>query len=107
MASDDAKSDREPRIDDAPDSSETTQERSNPETRSDGATGDSTDVRSESRMLARTWQIAYGFREPTDYGIPELPAWRVRRDDDGALAFAGVDSETAFIVAENPVRVRR
>jgi hypothetical protein len=48
-------------------------------------------------MRAREWAIVDAACEPAAYGIPELPTWRVSRDDDGGLAIA----------AESPVRVRR
>lgn len=57
-------------------------------------------------MRAREWAIAGAFREPADYDIPDVPSWRVSRDDCGGLAFADGDREP-FIVADRPVRVRR
>jgi iron complex transport system substrate-binding protein len=63
-------------------------------------------VRGEFRMHAREWRIAGTFQTPSDYDIPDLPAWEVRRDEDGRLAFAVGDAEP-FIAAENPVPVRR
>ena len=56
-------------------------------------------------MRAREWAIVGAAREPEEHGIPELPAWRVSRNDDGGIAFA--DAGEPFILAESPVRVRR
>jgi len=39
-------------------------------------------------MRAREWAIAGAFRDPSDYDIPDLPPWRVHRNDCGGLAFA-------------------
>jgi hypothetical protein len=58
-------------------------------------------------MRAREWAIVGAAREPEEHGIPELPAWRVSRDDDGGIAFADADADEPFILAESPVRVRR
>jgi len=57
-------------------------------------------------MRARAWLIAARYGTPDEYGIPELPAWRVCRSDCGGLAFAA-DGEEPFIAAERPVTVRR
>ena len=38
-------------------------------------------------MRAREWAIVDAACEPAEYGIPELPSWRVSRDDDCGLAF--------------------
>jgi hypothetical protein len=56
-------------------------------------------------MRAREWTIAAAFREPGDYGIPELPGWRVSRPDCGGIAFAA--NGDPFIAAERPTKVRR
>ena len=55
-------------------------------------------------MRARTWAIAAAYRDPADYGVPELPNWEVCRDG-GAVAFVSGDDEP-FIAAESPVTVR-
>lgn len=57
-------------------------------------------------MRAREWAIAGAFRDPADYDIPDVPSWRVSRDERGGLAFADGDREP-FIAADRPVRVRR
>jgi hypothetical protein len=57
-------------------------------------------------MRAREWTIAATYREPEQYGVPDLPVWRVHRDDCGGIAFADGDGEP-FIAAANPIRVRR
>ncbi|SER43047.1 hypothetical protein [Natrinema salaciae] len=57
-------------------------------------------------MRAREWAIAGAFRDPEEYDIPTLPAWRVCRRDCGGLAFADGDDEP-FITADCPVTVRR
>jgi len=57
-------------------------------------------------MRARQWTIAAAYREPEEYGIPDLPAWRVHRDDCGGIALAAEDGEP-FIAAANPMRARR
>ncbi|QLK25967.1 hypothetical protein HYG81_18115 [Natrinema zhouii] len=57
-------------------------------------------------MRAREWAIAGAFREPSDYDIPDLPSWRVRRSECGGLAFADGDGEP-FIAADRPMTVRR
>ncbi|MFB6156713.1 MAG: hypothetical protein ABEJ34_02590 [Haloferacaceae archaeon] len=57
-------------------------------------------------MRAREWAIAERFRTPADYGIPEVPAWRVCRGERGGLAFADA-ADDPFISAERPVEVRR
>jgi hypothetical protein len=57
-------------------------------------------------MRAREWAIVDAACEPAEYGIPELPAWRVSREDDG-LAFVADGDDEPFIAAESPVRVRR
>jgi hypothetical protein len=57
-------------------------------------------------MRSREWAIAEAFRTPADYGIPDLPAWGVRRGDDGRLTLVGDDTE-AFIAADRPMKVRR
>ena len=56
-------------------------------------------------MRAREWGIAAGFGDPGDYGIPELPKWRVRRLDCGGIAF--VADGDRFIAAERPMKIRR
>lgn len=56
-------------------------------------------------MCAREWAIAYRFREPVDYGIPELPEWTVTIEE-GGVAFGDGDGEP-FIRADRPVQVRR
>jgi hypothetical protein len=58
-------------------------------------------------MRAREWAVVDAACEPAEYGIPELPTWRVSRDDDGGLAFAAEGDDEPFIAAESPVRVRR
>ncbi|WP_202614514.1 hypothetical protein [Halostella litorea] len=57
-------------------------------------------------MLAREWAIAGSYGAPAEYGIPELPEWRVTRLRCGGLVLAGDDGEP-FISAERPVAVRR
>jgi|AntDeeMetagen192_2_1112575.scaffolds.fasta_scaffold00097_20 hypothetical protein len=57
-------------------------------------------------MRAREWAIAGAFRDPSDYDIPDLPPWRVHRNDCGGLAFADGEDEP-FIAADHPVTVRR
>jgi len=57
-------------------------------------------------MRAREWAIAWRFREPADYEIPDLPTWRVCPDECGGLALADGDGEP-FIAAERPMEVRR
>jgi len=58
-------------------------------------------------MLARRWAIAAQYREPADYDIPALPNWVTGRDSQDRLCFCDEDAQTPFIVAENPVTVRR
>ena len=58
-------------------------------------------------MRAREWAVAAAFGDPTEYDVPDLPAWRVERGDDGDLAFAAADGDEPFIEAKRPVRVRR
>ncbi|WP_318567596.1 hypothetical protein [Salinigranum marinum] len=57
-------------------------------------------------MRARTWLIASRYRCPADYGIPVLPVWEQRRDEDGRLSLAAAGEEP-FVSAANPVTVRR
>jgi len=57
-------------------------------------------------MRVREWAVAGAYRDPADYGIPELPDWKTCRLDCGGLAFADADGEV-FIVAEDPATVRR
>ncbi|MGQ3413912.1 hypothetical protein ACT4ML_16890 [Natrinema sp. LN54] len=57
-------------------------------------------------MRAREWAIAGAFRDPAEYDIPDLPSWRVRRNDCGGLSFADKDDEP-FIAADHPVTARR
>jgi hypothetical protein len=74
----------------------------------DGANSSSgTADRSGSRMCARTWAIAHRFREPADYGVPELPDWTVRRTEGGGLALARDAESEPFVSAADPVTVRR
>jgi hypothetical protein len=56
-------------------------------------------------MRARTWTIASCYRDPADYGIPELPDWEVCRPECGGVAFA--DDDEWFIAAAEPTKVRR
>lgn len=56
-------------------------------------------------MRAREWVIAGNFRTPADYGIPELPAWRICRTECDGLALAAPDTDP-FIAAEQPMKVR-
>jgi hypothetical protein len=56
-------------------------------------------------VRAREWAIATAFGTPADYGIPELPGWRVSRPDRGGIALA-TDGEP-FITAEHPATARR
>jgi hypothetical protein len=58
-------------------------------------------------MRARAWTVAFRYRDPTDYDIPELPTWTVTRPAEGGVAFAGGDGEEPFIRAERPTKVRR
>jgi hypothetical protein len=58
-------------------------------------------------MRAREWAIVGAACDPEEHGIPELPTWRVSRDDDGGLAFVADGEDEPFIAAESPVRVRR
>ena len=58
-------------------------------------------------MRAREWTIAAAFGDPSEYDVPDLPSWRVERDDDGRVAFAATDRDEAFIAASRPVMVRR
>jgi hypothetical protein len=58
-------------------------------------------------VRAREWAIVDAVCEPAEYGIPELPTWRISRDDDGGLAFVAEGDDEPFIAAESPVRVRR
>jgi len=55
-------------------------------------------------VRAREWTVATAFGAPSEYGIPELPGWRVCRLR-GGVAFAA-DGEP-FIAAERPVVARR
>lgn len=57
-------------------------------------------------MRACEWAVAANFRTPVAYDIPELPAWRVCREECGGLAFAAADGDP-FITADNPMKVRR
>ena len=57
-------------------------------------------------MRAREWVLAEKFRQPADYGIPELPAWRICRSGRDGLALADADTDP-FIAADNPMKVRR
>lgn len=57
-------------------------------------------------MRARERVIAGRYREPEDYGIPELPARPICRSGRGSLAFAA-GAEEPSITAENPTKVRR
>jgi hypothetical protein len=56
-------------------------------------------------VRAREWTVAAAFSSPAEHGIPELPAWQVRRLDCGGVAFVA-DGEP-FIAAERPCAVRR
>lgn len=58
-------------------------------------------------MRAREWSVAAAYGDPTEYGVPSLPTWRVVRGDDGDLAFASAEGGAPFIAAERPVEVRR
>lgn len=59
-------------------------------------------------MRARTWSVAANFRTPADYDIPPLPEWTVyRRGGTLALGAGSGDGNDVFIVAENPVDIRR
>ncbi|GAB7010280.1 hypothetical protein [Halorubrum trueperi] len=58
-------------------------------------------------MRAREWAIASAFGDPSDYDVPNLPAWRVERGADGEIAFASAEGDEPFIAAAGPVRVRR
>ena len=58
-------------------------------------------------MRAREWLIAYRYGCPADYGIPLLPTWEQRRDDDGRLTLSAGSGREPFVSAANPVRVRR
>lgn len=83
------------------------------EQRTVGSEGRSTPPRGEpsgaqtsgAAMRARTWAIAAS-REPAAYGIPKLPTWR-RVDDAAGLALAEDGRTEPFIVAEEPMTVRR
>lgn len=57
-------------------------------------------------MRSREWVIAETFHTPADYGIPDLPTWGVKHDEDGTLTLVGDDAD-AFIAAGRPVMVRR
>lgn len=57
-------------------------------------------------MRARLWVIAANFHSPSDYGIPERPVFRAKREPCGAVALYADDSEP-FMVAESPMDVRR
>jgi hypothetical protein len=57
--------------------------------------------------LAREWQIAMRHLEPSDYDIPALPDWASGRDADGRLALAESVADEPFIVADEPVEVKR
>ena len=58
-------------------------------------------------MRAREWLIAFRYRCPADYGVPVLPAWEQRRDDDGRLTLRDRGADEPFVSAGNPMRVRR
>ncbi|SEH66223.1 hypothetical protein SAMN05192561_1245 [Halopenitus malekzadehii] len=58
-------------------------------------------------MRARTWVIAARYREPTDYGIPTVPAWAVSRTEDRGIALAATADADPFIRADCPMPVRR
>lgn len=55
-------------------------------------------------MEARRWAVTANYRDPANYGVPELPDWTVR-SEDGALAYA-VDGE-AFVRTAGRVCARR
>jgi hypothetical protein len=57
--------------------------------------------------LAREWQIAVQHLEPGDYDIPALPDWASGRDAEGRLALAESVADEPFIVADDPVEVKR
>jgi hypothetical protein len=58
-------------------------------------------------MRAREWTVAAMYGDPSEYGVPALPQWRVARGPDGAVAFAAADADEPFITADRPVEVRR
>lgn len=57
-------------------------------------------------MRAREWAVAAAFREPSEYGIPDPPAVYACRTDCGGLSLSAGDEEP-FIMAEQPVKIRR
>lgn len=57
-------------------------------------------------MRAREWTIAGIYETPAEHDIPPLPTWQVCQEPCGRLTLSG-DTEGAYIVAGNPVRVRR
>ena len=57
--------------------------------------------------LAHEWQIAVRHLEPSDYDIPALPDWASGRDAEGRLALAESVADEPFIVADEPVDVKR
>jgi hypothetical protein len=58
-------------------------------------------------MRTRRWVIAHHYRDPADYGVPELPEWTVRRTECDGISLAEDDDSEPFISADRPVRVRR
>jgi hypothetical protein len=58
-------------------------------------------------MHTRSWVIAYQYGDPTDYGVPALPEWSVRRTCAGGLALAEDDASEPFIRADTTMKVRR
>jgi len=58
-------------------------------------------------VRAREWTVAAAFGRPREYGIPELPDWRVERFDSAGIAFRSPGREEPFISAERPVCIRR
>ena len=59
------------------------------------------------RTLPHEWQLAARHLEPSDFDIPTLPDWASGRDAAGRFALADSAADEPFIVAEEPVEVKR
>jgi len=60
-----------------------------------------------SRMRAREWVLAARFHEPSDYGVPEAPAFPAVECESGALTLTDPETDAVVMVAGGPMSVRR